>query len=165
MAIFGDERLKYIKKIMHENSNIPIYYSMDEIPDFFEPDGGGHSHNYLIFEKDDKIEVLRTDNGKYYHYEPWSSVDDNKAVLSFFPGALSKEKDKLLAGEIRVCSDLEATKELFRLMTNNIKRNFINAKGGYWIGRDALDTYYNKARFLDGSMNQREEYDWRFSNK
>ncbi len=161
IEICGYNRFKYVEMELFNDADIPIYNDLSSIPDLGKLRISRVTKNYLIFDREDVILPEKNSLSKYIYY-PWSSGDSTKPVLKLSPGGLNFKKDKLLFGELSTCSDNEETKTVFNLYKNSIKRNFIKAPGGYWIGKKTLDLYYNKARFIRLNVDEELKSDFTF---
>ena len=164
--IFGYECFKYVDMSMFYESNIPEYTCIQDIPKLEHYTGSSTcTDNYLIFSKDVQIipEVIQLYSGEMtYRCKPWSHGEGIVTpILQFSPGGVSPNGLAYIYGELSTCSDKKETLDAFKALSGSIKKCFIGVHG-LWLGKDVLDKYYNKLRFVTIGQEEPVEYDFRF---
>lgn len=167
MSLFGEQRYKLIRLGFYDTDEIQEFESVRVLPNLGYTSSDSHlSENYLIIEKDVCVmpeQRTLNDGSVKYLVHPWN-IDQaaDTAVLTLSPGGVSHDGTSLIHAQIATNCDNEKTQELFRVYQNSMRRHFIRAHGGWLLGRDALDTYYNKLRFVSIGTGEPTGYDFRF---
>ncbi|MBR1423382.1 MAG: hypothetical protein IJ571_08085 [Ruminococcus sp.] len=171
-AFENDERIdinvKYIRCGFYDIPFINEYYSLNDIPNIGYSSGNSQGlDNYYIVEKaaiPNPDKKILKDGKTVFSVDPWN-VDkrENSALIKISLGGLSKSGDCLIHAEISTCSDNDPTNKLMKIFKSQIRKNFIKAHSGWWIGLEAIDKYYNKVRFVSIGAGEPESCDFRFS--
>ena len=167
--VFKDSyALKFIEFTNYETSKVPYYNSVKEIPNIGFSSGDSQGlDNYLIVSKDaiSIPRMIKLLNGNIvYSIDPWNvDVNDDGMVLKLSLGGVAKKGGCLIHAEIDTCADNDLTNDLFKKVQSQIRKHFIKAHSGWWIGPDALDSYYNKLRFVAIGAYEPESADFRFN--
>lgn len=160
--------VKYIKSRLYKTPLIKEYYSLNNIPEAGYSSGDSQGlDNYYIVDKDavpypDEKELAGGETA--YSIDPWN-VDkrNDSAVLKLSLGGISKSGDCFIHAELSACSDNLATNELFKFYQSLIRKSYIKAHSGWWLGTEAIDKYYNKFRFVTIGVGEPKSCDFRFN--
>jgi hypothetical protein len=157
--------IRYYKTGLFDNKSVPVYDSLFDTPDLGTTISGDWNRidNYLILKRSIPINIRevpqRTGEIKF----AVDQLTNPKSIELKLGGIYQKKENVIVAGRVSTISDVEDSKELYKLFTNKIKKGFEKI-GTFYVGKKALEKLKSGWRLVTNEKSPKE-YDFSIKSK